>query len=427
MTGRPRVLAESPTKTPARVAARPRLLMLVQTLPYPPDSGVAIRTYNVMRLLARDYDVTALCFYRVKHGQVSRDLDACVRGLSSIASVRAFAIPQEHSRLRLLWDHGRSVLTRKVYTDYAYESEEFAAAVRAEVARGDYALVHIDSLDLAPYLRFLGDLPVVCVHHNVESALLRRRAGVAKSAILKRYLSFQATLMERAEREWCPRVDLNVVVSPDDAKGIAAIAPTARVELVPNGVDIETYRPGVVTNPRGVVFVGGTTWFPNRDALEFFAQDVLPILRARVPDVQITWAGRSSEAERVSFRERYDIELTGYLDDIRPTVASAACYIVPLRVGGGTRLKILDAWSMGKAIVSTAVGCEGLAAADGQNILIRDDPTGFADAIAEVLLDPALRERLGRAGRASVEERYSWDVIGGSMARAYHDVTARRG
>lgn len=401
--------------------------MLVQTLPYPPDSGVAIRTYNVMRLLSRNYDVTALCFYRVKHGQVSRDLEACVRGLSSLARVRAFAIPQEHSRLRLLWDHSRSVLTRRVYTDYAYESEEFAAAVRTEVATGDYALVHVDSLDLAPYLRLLGDLPVVCVHHNVESALLRRRAGVAKSAVLKRYLAFQADLMERAEREWCPRVSLNVVVSPDDAKGIAAIAPTARVELVPNGVDIDTYQPGAVTDPLGVVFVGGTTWFPNRDALEFFAQDILPILRARVPGVHVTWAGRSTAAERTVFREKYGIELTGYLDDIRPTVAAAACYIVPLRVGGGTRLKILDAWSMGKAIVSTAVGCEGLETVDGDNILVRDDPEGFADAIARVLLDPALRERLGRAGRAGVEARYSWDVIGGSMARAYHDVMARRG
>jgi polysaccharide biosynthesis protein PslH len=401
--------------------------MLVQTLPFPPDSGVAIRTYNVMRLLARDYDVTALCFYRVKHGQASRDLDACVRGLGKIARVRAFAIPQEHSRARLLWDHGRSVLTRKVYTDYAYESAEFAAAVRAEVASGDYALAHVDSLDLAPYFRLLGDLPVVCVHHNIESALLRRRAGVAKSALLRRYLAFQADLMERAEREWCPRVRLNVVVSPDDAKGIAALAPTARVELVPNGVDIDTYQPGTVTDPRGVVFVGGTTWFPNRDALEFFAQDVLPILRTRVPDVHITWAGRSSEEERIAYREKYGIELTGYLDDIRPTVAAAACYIVPLRVGGGTRLKILDAWSMGKAIVSTSVGCEGLVTADGENILIRDDPATFAEAIAQVLLDPALRERLGRAGRIGVEERYSWDVIGRSMARAYHDVTARRG
>ena len=177
----------------------------------------------------------------------------------------------------------------------------------------------------------------------------------------------------------------------------------------------------------GVVFVGGTTWFPNRDALEFFAQDVLPILRSRVPGVHITWAGRSAEEERIAYREKYGIELTGYLDDIRPTVAAAACYIVPLRVGGGTRLKILDAWSMGKAIVSTSVGCEGLVTADGENILIRDDPSSFADAIAQVLLDPALRERLGRAGRIGVEERYSWDVIGGAMSRAYHDVTARRG
>lgn len=399
--------------------------MLVQTLPFPPDSGVAIRTFNVMRLLARHYDITALCFYRWKRGHEVQDLAATVTALGEFAAVRTFPIGQEHSRWRFAFDHGRSLLLGRVYTDYAYESNAFEAAVRAEVATGTYDVVHVDSLDLARYLPMLGDLPVICVHHNVESALLRRRAQVEKSRLLSWYLRRQATLMESTERRWCPAVDLNVVVSPEDAEVLRRIAARARFEVVPNGVDVEAFRPAPVTDPKSVVFVGGTTWFPNLDALEFFVGSVLPALRKRVPDVRVTWAGRSTEEQRRLYQERHGVTLTGYLKDIRPVVAAAACYVVPLRVGGGTRLKILDAWSMGKAIVSTSIGCEGLAAEDGRNILVRNDPLEFAEAIANVLGDVGLRDGLATAGRQTVERTYAWDVIGTPMAQAYDAAVTR--
>jgi polysaccharide biosynthesis protein PslH len=168
--------------------------------------------------------------------------------------------------------------------------------------------------------------------------------------------------------------------------------------------------------------VGGYGWYPNRDALEFFAADILPDVRAAEPEVRVQWVGRAPKATQTWYRQRYGIELTGYVDDIRPYVHSASCYVAPLRVGGGTRLKILDAWAMGKAVVSTSIGCEGLSARDGDNILIRDDPRAFADAVRLVLADEDLRIRLGESARRTTEERYDWDIIGRDMLAEYHRV-----
>ena len=400
-----------------------KLLFLCHTLPYPPDGGAAIRSYNVLRLLARDYDVTALCFYR---RATTRDLVGSLTALRAIASsVEAFPIEQEHRRSRLVWDHARSVLTARAYTTYAYENASFRLVLREHLRSQRFQLVHVDSLDLNSYLPLLAGVPIILVHHNVESALLRRRAAREPSGLRRGYLRLQSRLIRQEERRWAPRVTLNIAVSDGDARDLAALAPGARIAVIPNGVDVETFAPAKGSAVDGIVFVGGMSWFPNADALAFFAQDILPLIRAADARVKVTWVGRALPGEINTFARR-GIQLTGHVDDIRGFVRGAACYVVPLRVGGGTRLKILDAWAMGKAIVSTSVGCEGLDAVDGQNILIRDDPTAFAAAVTTVLGDPALRASLERNARLTAEQKYSWEVIGATMRTAYAPIVAAK-
>jgi glycosyltransferase involved in cell wall biosynthesis len=414
---RPRLDSVSPVPDSRARLSKPRLLFLAQVLPFPPDGGVAIRTYNILRLLAREYDITALCFYR---RATVRDVGASVTALSAFARVMAFPILEERSALKRATNHLRSVLGRRVYTVLAYEHPGFRSRLRRELRDGAFDLVHVDSLDLSGYLGELGAIPTVCVHHNVESALLRRRAGLATNRVVARYLQHQADLMEREESAWCPRLPLNVAVSDDDRAQLERIAPGARVLVVPNGVDTDAFRPAEVPQA-GIVFVGGMTWFPNRDALEFFSSEIRPLLARGGVTPRVTWVGRATDGATERYRA-LGVELTGYVDDIRPHVDAAACYVVPLRVGGGTRLKVLDAWAMGKAVVSTSVGCEGLEARDGWNILIRDDPGDFADAVMRVLDDPELRATLGRNARATVEERYGWTVIGSRFLPEYEAV-----
>ena len=186
--------------------------------------------------------------------------------------------------------------------------------------------------------------------------------------------------MLQEEKRWCPSVSLNVAVSEIDRSLLEIIAPDGQYAVVPNGVDIELFTPSYGGTPGSIVFVGGASWFPNLDAMEYFSTEILPRIRARAPNARVTWIGRSSPEQQRRFASR-GIHVTGYLEDIRPTVSGAACYIVPLRIGGGTRIKILDAWALGKAIVSTSIGCEGLAARDQENILIRDEPDAFASAV----------------------------------------------
>jgi len=232
------------------------------------------------------------------------------------------------------------------------------------------------------------------------------------------YFRYQAGLMNAVERQHCECLALNVTCSEHDRALLLKAAPRARVVVVPNGVDMDAFQP-VDGGGAGVAFVGGTTPFPNRDALDFFCDEILPRLRAAGAPGPMRWIGSASPDEQRTYLDRHGIDLTGYVDDVRPAMGAAACHVVPLRTGGGTRLKILNAWAMGKAVVSTSVGCEGLAAVDGDNILIRDSPGEFADAVLRVLGNPQLQRDLGTRGRATAERLYSWDSIGQPMLDTY--------
>lgn len=400
-----------------------QLLFLSQTLPYPPDGGVKIRTYHILKLLARQFDIHALCFHRQAARPSGQDVDSCIEELEKYASVEAFDIPQEASRSRFVWDHARSVIGSEPYTRFTYQARNYGRRLDELLDTHDYDIIHVDSLDLSYYMpRIIGNT-VICGHHNVESELLSRRADKVDSTVKAMYLRHQARLLEKEERRWCSQVSLNVTVSERDRDVLTERIPEAEAFVVPNGVDVDSYRPSEGETD-GIVFVGGCTWFPNRDALTYFSRDILPRVRQRQPEVSVRWVGRADPEVRREYQNRHGIEMPGYVEDIRPYVHLSSCYVVPIRVGGGSRLKILDAWAMGKAVVSTSQGCEGLDARDGENILVRDEPDAFADAVNRVLMDAELRDELGRNARRTAEEVYSWEVIGAEMNATYEELAS---
>ncbi|CAN5737962.1 glycosyltransferase [soil metagenome] len=399
-------------------ARKPELLFLCQNLPFPPDGGALIRSFHTLRLLSEEFDVTALCFFR----KASRASEEAVRlgkeGLGKLArTVEVFPIPQEESRFRFLIDHLKSILGGRAYTRWAYESREFRNRLEHLVSTRDFSVIHLDSLDLVGYIPALEGHQMVVAHHNVESSLLARRAD-SEDAFRRRYLYLQARFTAREERTWCPRVALNVAVSNEDQETLASLAPGSRIVVAPNGVDTTAFLPTTQEPDQDIVFVGGHTWFPNRDGMEYFADSILPLIRRTHPRVRVTWVGRAAQPV-VEAMAAKGVQMTGYVDDIRPFVARAKCFIVPLRVGGGTRLKILDAWALGKALVSTSAGCEGLIRKDGENLLIADSPQEFASAVGRVLDDENLRRLLERGGRTTVEKHYDWSTIGHSMLKEY--------
>jgi glycosyltransferase involved in cell wall biosynthesis len=189
------------------------------------------------------------------------------------------------------------------------------------------------------------------------------------------------------------------------------------IRVVPNGVDTEFFRLGTeAERPLELLFTGAMNYAPNADGVAHFCAEILPRIRAVVPDVSLSVVGRDPPP-RIQSLARGGVTITGTVPDVRPWMNRAAVFVVPLRVGGGTRLKILEALASGRAVVSTSLGCEGLDVKHGDNILVADTPAAFADAVVRCLRDPGLRRELGARGRALVEQRYRWDAIGLGLSR----------
>jgi polysaccharide biosynthesis protein PslH len=409
---------------------RPRLLALSQSLPFPPHSGVTNRTFHILCELEKEFAVELIPFYRLGHQPTRLEREKAWQELSLRLSrvAEPVSIPGEISRPRKVLDHLRSRLARQPFTFYEYASQEFLQAIRDAMLREPPDLVHLDSLDLFRYLPALGTSPVICTHHSVESDLLRLRAKRVSMPMIRGYVNWQADRLEETERSITPGLALNVMMSEVDRQRLLAIAPQAVTTVVPNGVNTDFFHPDYAPGVAGrVVFVGPTYSFPNFDAVEFLAREIWPRVRALLPAATLDIVGRYHPEHMQRFRDIPGMKLSGHLDDLRPSLAAASCVVAPLRVGGGTRLKILDAWAMGKAVVSTSTGCEGLDARDGENLLVRDDPVAFADAILEVLSDQAMRIRLGDSGRQTVIARYAWGKIGDTIRAAYREVLKSSG
>jgi glycosyltransferase involved in cell wall biosynthesis len=375
-----------------------------------------------LRALSSHFEIDLVAFRRrVDQSAVTRTGDG---ETPLLASVHRYPIPQEHSRLRYVLDHGRSLMAGTPYTALRYANTDFGRCVHALLARHDYSVLHVESLDLVGYLNRLPLERTVLVHHNVESDLLRERADRHPRGWVRGVVRLQAERVERAERDWCARVAVNVCVSEADSNVLHGRAPAGRFEVVPNGVDTEYFRPNPSAEAGGLVFCGVLDWYPNADALEFFVSEIQPLLDLP-PDTPVTWVGRH-DGDLAGQYAGSGVRLPGFVPDIRPLVWGASCYVVPLRMGSGTRLKVLDAWAMGKAVVSTSVGCAGLAARDGENILIADSAPAFADAVKRVLGDAELRHLLGAAGRSTVERQYSWKVVGDAAVDLYRDLADRQ-
>lgn len=399
---------------------RPRLLYLGHTLPYPPDRGATVRNYHILRELAKGYDVDAL-FFHWRHEPTQMPLERRVAHLEALADVDVFPLPGERSAVRRWLDQARSLAWQRSETRWRFDHRVYRRAMLQKVFERSPRIIHMDSIVLHAYLPLLADRAVVLAHPWRESERLRQRAQLS-DGLEAHYLERQAEWMETVEREWIPRVAVNLVSSDAERSSFLERTPDAHIETVPHAVDTDYFMPTAGTG-HGLAFVGGTTAPTGRDALAFFAAEILPRLK-RSSGLQtlepISWIGEAREGDRQRYRS-LGIDIMGYVEDIRPVVRPTACFIVPRRIAGdGTR--VLQAWAMGKAVVSTSMGCADLEAVDGRNILIRDDAESFAQAVLDVLEDRELRRRLGEAGRKTVEERYSWAQRGRELRHLYADI-----
>jgi glycosyltransferase involved in cell wall biosynthesis len=266
-----------------------------------------------------------------------------------------------------------------------------------------------DFLVAAANVPTTGRIPLLLFQHNVEHMIWKRLSDVERVLWRRALLEVEWKKMRRYEARACEEADLTLAVSDADRELLETCAPPATIRTIPTGVDIEYFHPaGCEETPASLVFTGAMDWYPNEDAMLHFIEAILPAIRRSIPEVSLSVVGRNPSERLRSVAARAGVHVTGTVEDVRPHVARAAVCIVPLRVGGGSRLKIFEALAMGKAVVSTTIGAEGLPVVPGQHLLLAGDAENFAQTVTSLLRDPERRQHLACAGRRLVEERYSW-------------------
>ncbi len=396
-----------------------RIVFVTSRVPYPPVEGHQLRAWHLLRAAAGRHRVSLVSLRRPE--DPSEPPAELTEGLESCQLVDLPELASNRERLRL----GLGALaTGRGLMAVRYNPPALGAALRAHTASAD--LVHLDILAVAASMRRLpAGLPVVLDEHNVEHRLASSRIQTATDWPSRQMLRARAAGLRGFERWACQRASRVLSCSTVDAGHLRQLAPRADVRVVPNGVDLAAFQPDPehAEQPDSLVFVGHMSWFPNRDGMDHFIGEILPRLSAR-PRLQLRVVGRNNGYAAPATLGP-GVEFTGFVPDHRPVIAEAAVFIVPLRHGSGTRLKILEAMAMGKAIVTTRIGAEGIGLTHGHNALLADDPESFAAAIELLLDDPDRRARMGRAARELAERSYGWEAIGQELLAVYDEVLDR--
>ena len=374
---------------------------------WPPDTGGRLRSLHLVSELSRRHHVSLATTHAPGEdpGPLLAHLPRC-----EVVSV-PYALPKRGSAGFAL-ALARSWLTTQPVDLLKSVVPGLREEVRRRLEGGAVDLCVADFLVGTANIVLPGPVPTLFFAHNVEHLIWRRLARVETSPWRRPLLEVEWRKLRAAEARACSRATLTVAVSEEDAALLAARAPAARVRAIPTGVDLSYFAPGTSReDDTSLVFMGSMDWLPNEDAVLHFLEAILPRVRGEVRNVSFTVVGRNPGPRLRAAAARDGIALTGRVEDIRPHVLRAAVFVVPLRVGGGTRLKIFEALAMGKAVVSTTVGAEGLPLVPGLHFVRADDPDEFAQAVVSLLRDPGLRRSLGLQGRRLVEERYGWPRV----------------
>ena len=375
---------------------------------YPPNIGGRIRSYRLLKALARRHSITLFTFYAATkddlHSVLEREFPKVVLMPLAIPAGRTF---------REALSYARYLLSPLPYTVSKFCKPQVAQRLLGVVSEDKPDVIVCDFVIAAQSIPWNISTPKILFTHNVEAAIWEHHYRVAGNPVWKLLSWREFRAMDRFERDCLKRADHVLTVSDHDRNVFGRMIDPSRITVIPTGVDTDYFRPSPTQEePATLVFSGAMDWMPNEDAIVYFIKRILPLIRKQIPNTSVCVVGRNPSRALVELAANHrGIEITGIVDDIRPFVPRAAVYVVPLRIGGGTRLKIFEAMAMGKAVVSTTIGAEGLPVHPGQDILIADDPGEFADQTIQLLRAPTRRAELGRTARELVERTYSWDAV----------------
>ena len=391
------------------------MLVLSGRVFYPATTGGTTRSSRLFERLARDHDITIVSFKMPGDSPESLGMmQACCSRLETVDwNESAKGTPRFYA------DVLKNVLSPKAFTVAKYDSPDMRRRIARLVERDSYDVLIADFLQPSINMLDTPFFPKILFQHNVESVIRRRQLTAAGNPLLKAYLYWDWVRLNRFEARAAGTFDHCIMVSEQDCRTMQELYGVTNTSAIPTGVDVEYFKPREPEAPgHHLVFTGSMDWFPNEDAIRFFVAEVLPLVRRKLT-VTAWIVGRNPTESLLSLAQAHeDVRVTGTVPDVRPFIDRAGVYIVPLRIGGGTRIKIFEAMAMGKAIVSTTIGAEGLPVTNGANIVLEDTAEGFASKVIELLENPERRRQIGEAARALVVDHYTWDVA----ARRFTDI-----
>jgi glycosyltransferase involved in cell wall biosynthesis len=387
-----------------------KILVVSPHFPYPPRSGFATRVHHLTQALATRHSVTLLTYAHPsdRDGAVALPADLTVHVVDrDQGSMGAKRVAQ-----------ALTLLSPRPYYCRLWNSRQMQQAIDDLCSRLEFDLIQLESSFLCTF-RFPPGARLVIDEHNIEYELFRRMGEGERSLPRRAFNWAEHGRFRHFEQHWWKQVDACVVTSEREGTIVRAHAPATPVGVVPNGVDLDYFavQPHEV-EPATLVFNATLTYRPNLDAALYLLDEIWPAISRRQPSARLTIVGRVEEADARRLR-RPGVELLGEVPDVRPHLRRAAVVAVPVRIGSGTRLKVVEGLALGKALVSTSLGCEGLAVADGEHLLIADGEEAFAERVLELFADRARADALGRAGRRLVESNYSWELAGEALDALY--------
>lgn len=390
-----------------------KLLLLTPQLPYPPQQGTSLRNFHIMRGLAADHEITLLSF--LEPGQTA-DPHQIAPLIALCCHIETVPAPARTTGQRL-----RQLLTTRL-PDMAHRlySPAFADRLRHLLAANQFDVVQIEGIELARYMDLIRvasmSVKIVFDNHNAETELQRRNMQTdwrqPRRWPAAAYSGMQVGRLARFERWACENADWVTAVSETDQRHLQSLISHLQspISVIPNCIDITEYQTPMSSTPFDLVFSGKMDYRPNVDAVLWFADEIWPQILAARPST--TWAivGQKPHPRLERLRGMPGITVTGWVEDVRPYLAGASLFIMPFRVGSGTRLKLIEAMAAGKAIVSTRVGAEGFPVVDGREIVLADGVEEMATAVLRLLDDPTERTRLGTVAR-QFAAAYDWRVV----------------
>jgi polysaccharide biosynthesis protein PslH len=408
-----------------------KILWLSHLIPYPPKGGALQRSYYLLKEVARYHDVDLLAFNQQK--LISPLFESYANGIKEAYEALSvfcrrlafFDIPSDRHSFGLHVLALKSLLYEP-FTINWLKSREFTSEMSEWLLQGDYDIVHFDTISLVPFFSLVpSSMPTSLDHHNIESHMLLRRANKEKNIVKKFYFWQEGVRLKRYERYFCPQFSINLTCSDMDTKRLIEITPDSKVFIIPNGVDIDYFKPqDLPIKNNQLLFVGGMNWYPNIEAVLYIAEKIwLPLKKMR-QDLQFHVVGANPPESICALKDRLpDFHVHGFVDDVRPLIESATVYLCPIQDGGGTKLKILDAMAMKKAIVAHPIACEGINVKHGYNVLLADTPELFIENIVHLLLNPEKRTVIGAAARKLMENEYDYQIIGRKLSDVFLGAT----